>query len=211
MKGLLSRNPLRRRRSGAVRTDGSTTPIAGVDPAAAATPLKPSFRDRGRLRRRLRYLRRVRELGFRDLGGLVFDQHRFNRPKEELVRSKLAALQAVDGELRALETLLDDPRQIHELHEPGIAACVRCGALYGSDARFCPSCGVAVSGPRAVGEIAGPGAAQAATAAATTPVPPAPSTGEPAAPSLTPVPPAAEQPTEVVRPADEPSPARDGS
>src|SRR5437763_15569832 len=149
MKGLLARIPRRRRPGGAVRTDGSTTPIAGVDPAAA-TPLEPSFRDRGRLRRRLRYLRRVRELGFRDLGGLVFDQHRFNRPKEELVRAKLAALQAVDGELRALEALLADPRPIHELHEPGIAACVPCGALHGSDARFCPSCRVPVTGPRAV-------------------------------------------------------------
>src|SRR3954447_2405600 len=192
MKDLLARIPRRRRRSGAVQTDGSTTPIAGVDPATTASP---SFRDRGRLRRRLRYLRRVRELGFRDLGGLVFDQHRFNRPNEELVRGKLAALQAVDGELRALEALLNDPRPFHELREPGIAACVRCGALHGTDARFCPSCGVAVSGPRAVGEIASAGAAQAATAAAATPVPPAPSAGESPAPSLTPVPESAEQPT----------------
>ena len=81
----------------------------------------------------------MRELGFRDLGGLVFDQHRFNRPNEELVRGKLAALEAVDGELRALEAVLDDPRPITELREPGIAACVRCGALHGTDARFCPS------------------------------------------------------------------------
>src|SRR5438067_10630855 len=190
MKDLLARIPRRRRRSGAVRgptafggvyPDGSTTPIAGVEPATTASP---SFRDRGRLRRRLRYLRRVRELGFRDLGGLVFDQHRFNRPNEELVRGKLGALQAVDGELRALEALLDDPRPIHELREPGITACVRCGALHGSDARFCPSCGVAVSGPRAVGEISNPAAAAtAATAAVTTPVP------QPPAPSGTATPP----------------------
>src|SRR4051812_23956759 len=192
MKDLLARIPRRRRRSGAVRPDGSTTPIAGVD---AATVASPSFRDRGRLRRRLRYLRRVRELGFRDLGGLVFDQHRFNRPNEELVRGKLAALQAVDTELRALEVLLADPRPLHELREPGIAACARCGALHGTDARFCPSCGLAISGPRAVGEIAG--------------VPPAPP-----APALAPVPQPAEPqepPTQVVRPAHEPSSARDSS
>lgn len=255
MKGLLARIPRRRRPGGAVRTDGSTAPIAGVDPAAAMTaPLTPSFRDRGRLRRRLRYLRRVRELGFRDLGGLVFDQHRFNRPNEELVRAKLGALQAVDGELRALEALLSDPRPIHELREPGIAACMRCGAVHGSDARFCPSCGVPVSGPRAVGEIAGvvpapaPAAAQAATAAATTVIAQVPPEGEPVvtsalqappgpaiaplqaaplpqpteippsedAPPPQPAPaaepaPSSEQPTEVVRPADEPSPVRDGS
>ena len=194
MKDLLARIPRRRRRSGAVRTDGSTTPVAGVDPATTASP---SFRDRGRLRRRLRYLRRVRELGFRDLGGLVFDQHRFNRPNEELVRGKLAALQGVDTELRALESLLDDPRPIHELREPGIAACVRCGALHGTDARFCPSCGVAISGPRAVGEVSA--AAQTAAAATETTIPPVP-----AAPALRPAEPepAAEQQTEVVRPAD---------
>src|SRR5262245_98332 len=176
MKDLLARIPRRRRRSGAVRSDGSTTPVAGVDSATAASP---SFRDRGRLRRRLRYLRRVRELGFRDLGGLVFDQHRFNRPNEELVRGKLAALQGVDAELRALETLLDDPRPIHELREPGVAACVRCGALHGTDARFCPSCGVAIGGPRAVGEVSA--AAQTASAATETTIPPVP-----AAPTLRP-------------------------
>jgi hypothetical protein len=239
MKGLLARIPRRRRPAGAIRPDGSAAPIAGVDPAAAMTaPLRPSFRDRGRLRRRLRYLRRVRELGFRDLGGLVFDQHRFNRPNEELVRGKLAALQAVDGELRALEALLDDPRPLHELREPGIAACVRCGALHGSDARFCPSCGVPVSGPRAVGEISGAPAsyaAQAATAAATTAVPSVPPEGEPTVSSVLQAPPApviapaeppaapteiqpaqdapapdAEQQTEIVRPAEEPSPLHDG-
>jgi hypothetical protein len=203
MKDLLARIPRRLRRSGAVRSDGSTTPVAGVD---AATTASPSFRDRGRLRRRLRYLRRVRELGFRDLGGLVFDQHRFNRPNEELVRGKLAALQGVDAELRALETLLDDPRPIHELREPGVAACVRCGALHGTDARFCPSCGVAIGGPRAVGEVSA--AAQTAAAATETTIPPVP-----AAPTLRPSEAgapaaegggsaAAEQPTEVVKPAD---------
>src|SRR3954467_15050143 len=128
---LLARLPRRRRRSDAVRTEGSTTLIAGVDPVAATTPLKPSFRDRGRLRRRLRYLRRVRELGFRDLGGLVFDQHRFNRPNEELVRAKVAALAAVDGELRTLEEALNERLPITELREPGITACPRCGTLHG--------------------------------------------------------------------------------
>ena len=194
---LLERIPRRRRRSGAVRTDGSTTPIAGADPATTAAP---SFRDRGRLRRRLRYLRRVRELGFRDLGGLVFDQHRFNRPNEELVRGKLAALQAVDLELRALEVLLDDPRPIHELREPGIAACIRCGALHGTDARFCPSCGVAISGPRAVGEVSA--AAQTAAAATQTPIPPVPAAPELRPAEAEPARPASEQPTETVKPAD---------
>ena len=52
------------------------------------------------------FLRRVRELGFRDLGGLVFDQHRFGRPEPALVTQKVTALAAVDGELRAIEAAL---------------------------------------------------------------------------------------------------------
>lgn len=123
---------------------------AGVDPGE---PPRPTFATRGRLRRRLRYLRRVRELGLRDIGGLVFDQHRFGQSRPELVQGKLAALTAVDAELRRLERALDDRRAITELREPGIAACPRCGALHGSDARFCPSCGVPLRGPRAMAGI----------------------------------------------------------
>jgi hypothetical protein len=122
---------------------------AGQDPA----PGNPSFRHRGRLRRRLRYLRRVRELGFRDLGGLVFDQHRFSQINEELVRGKVNALAAIDTELRALEQALDDRRPITELREPGISVCPRCGGLHGSEARYCPSCGVAFHGPLAIAEV----------------------------------------------------------
>ncbi len=135
-------------------------------------PTGPSFRERGRFRRRLRYLRRVRELGFRDLGGLVFDLHRFARTGDALVRAKLVALDAVDRELRALERVLQDERAFTDLREPGIAACARCGALHGSDARFCPSCGISVGGPTTLTEL--PVAISAATppAAAAVQAPP---------------------------------------
>jgi ribosomal protein L40E len=129
---------------------------AGLAPEDVA-PTRPSFRDRGRLRRRLRYLRRVRELGFRDLGGLAFDLHRFARRNDELVLGKLAALDAVDRELRAIERVLHERRDIIELREPGVAACPRCGALHGSDARFCPQCGTQFSGPLAMVEVGGAG------------------------------------------------------
>jgi hypothetical protein len=129
------------------------TPLpAGVDPEVAL-PHRPSFRDRGRMRRRLRYLRRARELGFRDLGGLVFDLRRFGRRREDLVEAKVRALYAVDRELRALETALNARVPIHELREPGVTSCPHCGALHGSDARFCPSCGTPQRGPRAVAEV----------------------------------------------------------
>lgn len=117
---------------------------AGAEPTP---PEAPSFRHRGRLRRRLRYLRRVREIAFRDLGGLVFDLDRFGRERPDLVRLKLDGLRAIDTELRTLEVVLGDVRAVDELQEPGIAACAGCGALHGSEARFCPACGTAVDAP----------------------------------------------------------------
>jgi hypothetical protein len=89
----------------------------------------------------------VRELAFRDLGGLVFDLDRFGREKPELVEMKLAGLRSIDGELRALELALGDERDVEELEEPGIAACAHCGALHGSDDKFCPACGRSVDEP----------------------------------------------------------------
>jgi hypothetical protein len=126
---------------------------AGVDPDDQVAPVHPSFHHRGRMRRRLRYLRRARELGFRDLGGLVFDLRRFDRDRSDLVDAKVAALFEVDSELRALETALDDRRELHELREAGVASCPRCGALHGSEARFCPSCGTPLHGPQPIAEV----------------------------------------------------------
>jgi hypothetical protein len=125
----------------------------GEAPGEAAVDRPASFRSRGAMRRRLRYLRRARELGFRDLGGLVFDLRRFERERPELVDAKIHALHEVDEELRALERALGDRREVTELREPGIASCPRCGALHGSDARFCSSCGLALRGPQPVSEV----------------------------------------------------------
>jgi hypothetical protein len=173
----------------------------GTDPDAAVAvppvPGKASFRDRGRLRRRLRFLRRARELAYRDIGGLIFDMRRFGRSRQDLLDAKLGALTSVDQELRALERALDDRRPIHELREPGISSCARCGALHSSEANFCPHCGLQLGGPRAMGEVGGAIAAPPQApppAAATTqqqqqqPPPPAPS----------------QQPTQSFRPPDVP-------
>ncbi len=150
---------------------------------------KASFRDRGKLRRRLRFLRRARELAYRDIGGLIFDMRRFGRDRQDLLDAKLGALGAVDQELRALEGALDDRRPIHELREPGISSCPRCGALHDSEANFCPHCGLQLGGPRAMGEVGGAIAAppQAPAATATQSGPPPSST---------------EQPTQTLRPPD---------
>ena len=132
-------------------------------PAAASgaptAPETPSFHDRGRLRRRLRYLRRVRELQLRDLGGLVYETYRLSRPRQDLVERKVSVLAATDAELRGLEHALDDVRPMLELREPGIGGqCPRCGEIFGSDARFCSHCGAGLAGEAA----AVPGAAAAA-------------------------------------------------
>jgi hypothetical protein len=150
-------------------TETAVAPAADEVPAGAElAPSGPSFRDRGRLRRRLRYLRRVRELGFRDLGGLVFDLDRFAKEKPELVRAKLDALGAIDTELRILEAALGDERPVEELQEPGIASCAHCGTIHGSEARFCPNCGRPAGSAPAPEPIAEP-----VTEAAPTEPPPA--------------------------------------
>jgi hypothetical protein len=156
---------------------------------------KASFRDRGKLRRRLRFLRRTRELAYRDIGGLIFDMRRFNRSRQDLLDAKLGALGAVDQELRALERALDDRRPVHELHEPGISSCARCGALHDSEANFCPHCGLQLRGGRPMGEVGG-------AIAAPPQAPPPPPAATIAAPP--PAPAASQQPTESFRPPDVP-------
>ena len=184
-----------------------------------------SFRDRGMLRRRLRFLRRARELAFRDIGGLMFDMRRFGRERPDLVEAKLAALAAIDQELRALERILDDRRPIHELREPGITSCARCGALHSSDSNFCPNCGLQIGGPRAMGEVGGAIAAPPQPPPAPVPPPTAPTAvnqpwptrqpaqapppppPQPAPAQPPPEPTTASQPTEAMRPPHAPDDA----
>jgi hypothetical protein len=189
------RSGLLRRRSGAKRAAwGKNAAIAPLpvtaDPHTAVAILpatKASFRDRGKLRRRLRFLRRTRELAYRDIGGLIFDMRRFGRSRQDLLDAKLGALGAVDEELRSLERALDDRRAIHELREPGISSCARCGALHSSEANFCPHCGLQLGGPQPMGEVGGAIAA-----------PPQ----APPAPAAAPAPVSSQQPTQSFRPPD---------
>ncbi len=117
-------------------------PSDNESPAPRRPHPATSYRDRARLRRRLRYLRRARELSFRDLGGFVFDAHRFDRPRNDIVAAKLKGLAGMDAELRSLEDALDDHRELTLLHEPGISVCPRCATLQASDANFCSGCGL---------------------------------------------------------------------
>ena len=105
----------------------------------------PGFAGRPKLRRRLRYLRKLRELLLRDLGGFVFDARRFQRPRDDLVAAKIQRLAGVDTEIGALESALDDRRPLLELREPGIGGmCERCGAFFSSTSRFCSECGASL-------------------------------------------------------------------
>jgi hypothetical protein len=134
--------------------------------AAEPAPRRAGFRARGRMRRRLRYLRKLRELQVRDLGGLVFDLRRFERKRDDLVAQKIDQIRACDDELHALEQALDERRELRDVREPGIGGtCPRCFAIYGSADKFCANCGAAFGGA-----VQGP-AAQIPLAPPTTPTP----------------------------------------
>jgi hypothetical protein len=119
---------------------------AGVDPTEYADAPEASA-PRGKVRRRLRYLRRMRELLLRDLGGFTFEIHRTAAGKadetaQRLVESKLKRIEALDTEVRGLEARLGEPHEGAVLHEPGIGGtCPECGELYASDAHYCARCG----------------------------------------------------------------------
>lgn len=208
----------------------ATAPAPQQSPpaGAVASPEPAGFRSRGSARRRARFLRKARELAYRDLGGLVFSLHRFGARNDTLVLAKLTTLGHIDAELRALEDAVREHRPITVLREAGITACPRCAAIHSSEDRFCPSCGFAIGrhvdlpadlrsgagAPVAAAPTPYATPAQAPTPAPTpvqtsTPAPPSPAPAEAASTATAaPQPGAAEQqtpggedePTEILRP-----------
>jgi hypothetical protein len=195
--------------TGITPTDPSP-PAQDESPPAPPTDLAASsgFQARGRARRRARFLRKARELAYRDLGGLVFDLHRFGQRNDALVLAKLTTLGQIDTELRTIEGVLDERRPITVLREAGITACPRCAAIHSSEDSFCPNCGMSM-GRHADLPIAG-----APAPPAPAPQPPSAAVGSapdppPAAPAIRPAMPSAaaaddpnadEQATEILRP-----------
>jgi hypothetical protein len=157
---------------------------AGLEPAELSA-LPPAGR-RGRLRRRLRYLRRARELMLRDLGGLVFEIHRTAggdvTAHRAVLGAKVQRIANVDREAHAIEDALSAPRGDAVVFQPGIGGtCPVCSELYGSAARFCANCGTPLGATPAV---AGPSPAEPAGPApvrtpAAPPVPAAPAAHAP--------------------------------
>jgi hypothetical protein len=171
---------------------------AGLEVEELRSP-RPATERRSRLRRRTRYLRRVRELLLRDLGGLVYEIHRASggdrAHQESLVRAKAQRLAALDAELYALENRLGATHPETVLREPGVGGtCPSCGELHASDAHFCSACGIRLTGR------APHTAEEAAPVEPAASVPDEPAPVEPAT--------ASEAPT-VVQPADEARPAEE--
>lgn len=149
-------------------------------PADGATAEQSGFGARGRARRRVRFLRKARELAYRDLGGLVFNLHQFGQRNDALVLGKLATLSRIDSELRTIESALQDRRPITILREAGITACPRCAAIHGSEDRFCPNCGLPMARNVDLPVAGAPAGAPVSTAPATA-APPPPAVSMPAA------------------------------
>jgi hypothetical protein len=162
----------------------ATSPATeGQTPAGEDAPNgSPGFSERGRMRRRARFLRKARELAYRDLGGLVYNLHRFGQRNDALVLAKLSTLGQIDVELRTLEGALAEHQPLTVLRDAGIAACPRCAAIHGSEDRFCPNCGLAMD-RRAERPVAGPPASvTTAPAPASAPAPAPARAADPAAP-----------------------------
>jgi len=116
------------------------TPAPEPEPVHPTIP--PGFIERGRMRRRARYLRQLREIQLRDIGGFLFETGRLDRPRPELLGEKLAAAAETHRELHALERALRTRQPVSELRAAGIGGeCEHCGEIFGSSDRFCSSCG----------------------------------------------------------------------
>jgi hypothetical protein len=148
---------------------------AGIDPWTLAEAPAGTAR-RGRQRRRLRYLRRVRELLLRDLGGFAYEVHRSAGGRADgsrgaLIRAKAERLAALDAEVLELEARLGAAHDPTVLREPGVGGgCPFCGELHASDAQFCARCGMPLTeGARRRHEAEVAAAATARAQAAATP------------------------------------------
>lgn len=102
----------------------------------------------GVLRRERRTLQRLREQRLRDLGGLLLEMFRRGSFREELLSEQCADLVAIESRLAEVDLALTAPRRR--------APRCQCGVPLLPGARYCPSCGRAVTRP-----VAAPPAAPA--------------------------------------------------
>jgi len=113
-----------------------------VDPNANA-----GSRERGRMRRRLRELRRLREATLLELGALVLEAHRHDRDDSPVIKRKAAEVATIDEEARVLAQALDTDAGLDTVVTAGVAGpCPTCGTLASTAARFCSTCGTPLDG-----------------------------------------------------------------
>lgn len=118
---------------------------AGIERGAETTGA--GSRERGRMRRRLRELRRLREAQLLELGALVLEAHRHDRDDSPVIKRKAAEAAALDAEARALAEALGTDGGLDTIVAAGIAGpCPACGTLASTSARFCSNCGTALDG-----------------------------------------------------------------
>jgi hypothetical protein len=119
---------------------------AGIDRGATAVAPAGS-RERGRMRRRLRELRRLRETQLLELGALVLEAHRHDRDDSPVIKNKAAEAAATDAEARAVADALDEDAGLDTIVSAGIAGpCPTCGTLASTAWRFCSTCGTPLDG-----------------------------------------------------------------
>jgi hypothetical protein len=124
---------------------GSDVP-AGIERGADAVA-PTSSRERGRMRRRLRELRRLREAQLLELGALVLEAHKHGRDGSPVIKTKAAEAAATDAEARAVADALETDAGLETVVSAGIAGpCPTCGTLASTVARFCSNCGTPLDG-----------------------------------------------------------------
>jgi hypothetical protein len=124
---------------------GSDVP-AGIERGADAVAPTGS-RERGRLRRRLRELRRLRETQLLELGALVLEAHKHGRDDSPVIKTKAAEAAATDAEARTVADALETDAGLETIVSAGIAGpCPTCGTLASTAARFCSTCGTPLDG-----------------------------------------------------------------
>lgn len=126
------------------RVAAGSNPPAGEDLNPEVGERRPTARERGDMRRRLREVARRREELLLELGALAFELHRRDRQNPRLVRRKVAALTALGSEAAALAGALATTVPVIERPAGSSSRlCSQCDAVLLADWAYCARCGAA--------------------------------------------------------------------
>ena len=125
-----------------LRSSRSPTCPRALTPTSSP-PRPATSARRGKLRRRVAFLRAAREVLLRDLGGFMYEVHRTAHDVEaeahrRLRETKLVRLARVDAELHEIEMRLDDVRRQVLVREPGVGGeCPHAASSSAAAAHYC--------------------------------------------------------------------------